>query len=297
MGDAMGFAYRKDLFEYPGEKAAFKTKYGYELGIPGTWPQLCDIAEFFYRPEKDFYGVNVWASSDYDGITMGVETLIWAWGVDLGDQKTYRVKGVLNVPASAEALEMYKKLHALGAPEWAHAYMDINSAFISGKTSMVMSYFAFFPDLLDPKKNPYASVTGFFANPHGPNGRYSSLGGQGLSIITSSRRKEECLKFLEWFIREDVQKEWAMLGGYSCNKAVLDSEDFLKARPYNPALRESMNMLKDFWVVPEYRSLLEVSQRSWVEYLFTDKLTAQQAMDEVADGWEYIFEMAGYYKE
>ena len=33
-GDAVGWAYRKDWFEDPKEKEAFKAKYGYELAIP-----------------------------------------------------------------------------------------------------------------------------------------------------------------------------------------------------------------------------------------------------------------------
>jgi multiple sugar transport system substrate-binding protein len=49
-GDANGWAYRKDWFEDPKEKAAFKAKYGYELGVPKDYKQLRDIAEFFYRP-------------------------------------------------------------------------------------------------------------------------------------------------------------------------------------------------------------------------------------------------------
>jgi multiple sugar transport system substrate-binding protein len=49
-GDANGWAYRKDWFEDPKEKAAFKTKYGYELGVPKDYKQMRDIAEFFHRP-------------------------------------------------------------------------------------------------------------------------------------------------------------------------------------------------------------------------------------------------------
>ena len=52
-GDANGWAYRKDWFEDPKEKAAFKAKYGYELGVPKDYKQLRDIAEFFYRPDRE----------------------------------------------------------------------------------------------------------------------------------------------------------------------------------------------------------------------------------------------------
>ncbi len=297
MGDAMGFAYRKDFFENAQEKNAFLARFGYPLDVPKTWQELKDIASFFYRPGKGFYGVNVWASEAYDATTMGVETFIWDWGADLGDQQSYKVKGILDVPAGVEALKFYKELHALGAPEWKHAYLEINDAFSQGKVAMVMSYFAFFPDLLNPDKNPYAATTGFFANPSGSRGRYSSLGGQGLSVVSTSQKKDKIFRFLAWFIRPEVQQKWARLGGYSCDKVVLNSKEFLDARPYNRSLRDSMGMLKDFWVVPEYAELLQISQKYWSQYLFTDTITAEDAMAAVAREWEDLFEAAGYYKE
>jgi len=51
---------------------------------------------------------------------------------------------------------------------------------------------------------------------------------QGISVITYSKNKEASMKFLEWFIREDVQKRWADLGGYTCNAAILKSDGFRK---------------------------------------------------------------------
>lgn len=48
--------YRKDLFEDPREMEALRAKYGYELSAPENWRQYRDIAEFFTRPGKGFYG-------------------------------------------------------------------------------------------------------------------------------------------------------------------------------------------------------------------------------------------------
>jgi multiple sugar transport system substrate-binding protein len=31
------------------------------------------------------------------------------------------------------------------------------------------------------------------------------------------------MKFLEWFIKDETQKKWAELGGYTCSAAVLES--------------------------------------------------------------------------
>lgn len=300
-GDAIGFAYRKDLFEDPKEQQAFKQRYGYELNVPRTWFQLKDIAEFFYRPERGLYGVLLFVEPRYDGITMGIDAMIWAWGADLGDPKTYRVKGILNSDAGIEALEFYKALNRFNNPEWMHNYLDTdsnsNQPMMQGQVAMAMGYFAITPDLLDPSKNPYADVTGFFANPAGPKARISSLGGQGISIVSYTKKKEFCLKYIEWFTRDDVQQKWAALGGLSCNKKVLNSETFLNASPINRPFKESIEMVKDFWAVPEYPQLLSISQKHWAEYVNEGRHSARVVMDKVAQSWENIFENAGYYKE
>ena len=54
--DAYGMMYRKDLFDDPKEKEAFKTKYGRELEIPQTYEDAKQVAEFFTRPDHGLYG-------------------------------------------------------------------------------------------------------------------------------------------------------------------------------------------------------------------------------------------------
>ena len=296
-GDADGWAYRKDYFEDPKEMAAFKKKYGYALAVPKTWGQLRDIAEFFHRPAENRYGVAIYTQKDYDAITMGVQNVLFAWGVELGDPQTYRVKGVLNTPAGIEALKFYKELYQFTPPDWGNVFFQgDNQAITEGLAAMSMNYFAFFPALINPSVNKYADVTGFFANPSGPGGRYASLGGQGASIISYSKKQDLAYKFLEWFIRDDVQQKWAALGGYTCNANVLKSEAFLADTPYNKAFYETMFMVKDFWAVPEYAELLESSQRNWHQYVVGGKGTAKQAMDTIANDWEKIFKREGRLK-
>lgn len=300
-GDAMGFSYRKDLFEDPNEKKKFQDKYGYELNVPKTWAQLKDIAEFFHRPENNLYGVLVWTEPKYDGITMGLDALIWAWGADLGDQKSYRVKGILNSPEGIEALKFYRELTKFSNPKWVNHYLDTNASsnqpMMDGQVAMSMGYFAINPELLDLQKNPHAQHMGFFACPTGPKLRAASLGGQGISIVSYTQNKDLAFKFLQWFIQDKTQKKWAELGGLSCNKTVLYSEEFLNASPLNRPFVESMEMVKDFWAVPEYTQLLAISQKYWYQYVIEDSITAEDAMNRIADEWEDVFETHGYYKE
>jgi multiple sugar transport system substrate-binding protein len=62
-GDAVGWSYRKDWFEEPKEKEAFKAKYGYDLDVPKDFKALRDIAEFFYRPDQKKYGIAIYTDN------------------------------------------------------------------------------------------------------------------------------------------------------------------------------------------------------------------------------------------
>jgi glycerol transport system substrate-binding protein len=57
--------FRKDWFDRPEIKAAFKKKYGYELGVPVNWSAYEDIAAFFTNDVKMIDGVRVYGHMDY----------------------------------------------------------------------------------------------------------------------------------------------------------------------------------------------------------------------------------------
>jgi multiple sugar transport system substrate-binding protein len=289
-GDAVGWAYRKDLFEDPAEMAAFKTKYGYDLKPPTTWAQLRDIAEFFTRPDNPKngvkYGVGIYTQKDYDGMIMGYENVMFSYGAEWFDPKTFEVQGVVNSDKAVAALKFYHELYAFAPPGTSNAfYAEINDAFISGQAAMIMNYFAFFPALANPGVNPFAEKTGYFAGPAGPDGKaYVALGGQGLSVLsyTSPERQKASMDFIKWFAQEKTQTEWAKAGGYTCNKAVLASEEFLSNTPYNQAFSDSMQMVKDFWNIPVFGQMLEPVNRILHPYIVEGQGDPKALLDQLA---------------
>lgn len=295
-GDAVGWAYRKDLFEDPQNMADFEAKYGRPLQPPETWAELRDIAEFFTRPDEGLYGVGVYTQIDYDGMIMGFQNAFFSWGADWKNENN-EVMGVVNSPEAVEALEFYKDLYQFAPPGTGNAFFaEMNDVFISGQAAMIMNYFAFFPALINPGVNPYAETTGFFAGPKGPNGdQYVSLGGQGLSILSyiSPERQEASKAFIKWFAQEEVQSRWAAVGGYTCNINVLESEEFLSNTPYNPAFADSMTFVKDFWNIPQFGELLEPAQRYLHAYVVGGEGTAQEALDKIVEAHQEILEDAG----
>jgi multiple sugar transport system substrate-binding protein len=294
-GDAVGWSYRKDWFEDPAEMAAFKEKYGYDLGVPQDWNQLIDIAEFFHRPDQNRYGIAIYTDNSYDGLVMGVENALFSYGGNLGDYETYQVDGILNSDASIAGLEAYRKLYGFTPPGWSKTFfVENNQAITEGLAAMSMNYFAFFPALVNPATNPNAEVTGFFANPKGPNGeQFAALGGQGISIVSYSQNQEEAFKFLEWFIKDETQKRWAELGGYTASAKVLESPEFRNATPYNEAFYQTMFMVKDFWAVPEYAELLTAANQRIYPYIVGGEGTAKEVLDALTADWTETFKKYG----
>ena len=258
-----------------------------------------DIAKFFTRPDDSLYGVAIYTQKDYDAMTMGIENTMFPWGADWKDADN-NVMGVVNSPEAVAAVEYYRELYDwCQAPGLSNAFFaEVNDALIGGQAVMGMNYFAFFPALVNPGTNPdYYDKMGFFANPAGPNGdRGAALGGQGTSIISyiSPERQQASMDFLEWFGSDEIQAKWAEFGGYTTNKAVFESEEFLNATPYNRAFAETMEMVKDFWNIPEFGQLLEVTQRYLTAYIVGGEGTAQEAMDAIAAEHDKILREAGY---
>ena len=299
-GDANGWAYRKDLFEDADNMAAFEAAYGYPLAVPTTWAELRDIAEFFTRPDDGLYGIGVYTQIDYDGITMGFQNPFFAFGGDWYDAD-FNTLGVVDSEGSIAALELYKELYSFAPPGTNNAFFaEMNDVFINGSAAMIMNYFAFFPALANSELNPFAESTGYFSMPSGPDGeRFAALGGQGISVNSyiDETRQQASLDFITWFATEEIQQDWAALGGYTCNIAVLESPEFLGVAPYNAAFAETMTFVKDFSNIPEFGQLLEVAQRYLHAYVVGGEGTAQDALDNMAAEMDGILVEAGYVTE
>jgi multiple sugar transport system substrate-binding protein len=300
-GDANGWAYRMDLFEDPEEMAAFEAEYGYPLAPPETMEQLMDIAKFFTRPDEGLYGTAIYTQADYDALTMGFQDVLFSYGANWSDEN-WNPEGVINSPEAVAALEYYKELYdCCQAPGLSNAFFnEVNDAYLSGQVAMAMNYFAFFPALANPEISEYADVTGYFVNPAGPNGdQFASLGGQGISVISfiPEDRKQASLDFIKWFAQDDVQAKWGQLGGYSANKAVLASDEFLAVAPYNAAFAQTMGMVKDFYNIPVFGELLRIAQDEVGRYVIGGEGTAQEALDAVAAQHAEILRDAGFLQE
>jgi multiple sugar transport system substrate-binding protein len=297
MGDALGWVYRKDWFARPELREEFKKTYGRELEPPTTWAELKDIGTFFQGRQidgKTVYGIAMYTERGSEGITMGVTGALYANGFQYEDPANpYHMEGFVNSPNAVQALEVYKDLYKCCTPPGhSNAYMVENlDAYRSGQVAIQMNWFAFFPGILKDE-NVGGDKSGFFVNPK-MSVEASALGGQGISVVSYSDKKDLALEYIKWFAKPEVQKKWWALGGYSSHKAVLEDPGFAASAPFAADFLRAMSNVKDFWQEPTYAELLQAMQARIHDYVVADKGTAKEALDLLIKDWTQVFEDDG----
>jgi multiple sugar transport system substrate-binding protein len=297
MADANGWFYRKDWFAMPDIQAAFKEKYGRDLAEPTTQMELLEIAQFFQGREidgKTVYGASIFTERGSEGITMGVTSALYPFGFkyEMTPGK-YDMEGAVNSADAVAGLEFYKTLYDTATPPgYTNAYMEQSlDAFKSGQVAMAMNWFAFFPGLYaDP--NTGGDKIDFFVNP-GQKEQGSTLGGQGISVVTYTDNQEAALEYIKWFAQADVQAKWWATGGYSASNAVVNDPSFVDSAPFAGDFLVAMANVKDFWQEPAYAELLLAMQERVHDYVVAGNGTAKEALDGLIVDWTEVFEAEG----
>ncbi|MEM7047964.1 MAG: extracellular solute-binding protein [Pseudomonadota bacterium] len=297
MGDANGWFYRKDWFARPDIRAAFKSETGRELGEPKSQKEMLEIAQFFQGREIDgqtVYGAAIFTERGSEGITMGATSAMYPWGFTYENTPgSYDMEGAVNSPQAVQALEFYKEFYETATPPgYTNSYMGESlDAFKSGQVAMAMNWFAFFPGLYaDP--NIGGDKIDFFVNPP-QNVEGSTLGGQGISVVSYSDKKDAALEYLKWFAQPDVQARWWELGGYAVHNDVLGAPTFKDSAPFAGDFLLAMENVRDFWQEPAYAELLLAMQKRLHDYIVADQGTAKQALDLLIEDWVEVFEDEG----
>ncbi len=297
MGDANGWFYRRDWFENPEIMAAYKEATGQDLREPETQKELLQIAQFFQGREIDGqtrYGAAIFTERGSEGITMGATGALYTFGFKYENTPgSYDMAGAVNSPEAVEGLEFYKEFYKTATPPgYTDSYMEQGlDAFKSGQVAMAMNWFAFFPGLYaDPDTG--GDKIGFFPNP-GQNVEASTLGGQGISVVSYSDHKEAALDYIKWFAQPEVQAKWWALGGYSCHNSVLNDPGFKDSQPFAADFLSAMGHVQDFWQEPAYAELLLAMQKRLHDYVVADQGTAQEALDLLIEDWTETFEDEG----
>jgi len=173
--------FRKDWFDDEEHKAAFREKYGYELGVPVNWSAYEDIAEFFTNDVKEIDGVQIFGHMDYGkrapdlgwrmtdawlsmagagspGLPNGVPIDEWGIRMEAGTCNPVGASvsrgGEANGPASVYAIAKWDEWLRKYAPPGAASYDFYQSlpALAQGNVAQqIFWYTAFLADMVKPR--------------------------------------------------------------------------------------------------------------------------------------------------
>jgi multiple sugar transport system substrate-binding protein len=266
--------YRKDLFEDPKEKEAFKQKYGYDLGPPNDWKQYRDIAEFFTRPTQNFYGTLI-QGKKHIALWQEYLNFLYSFGGAVLDTKDPSKYGpiVINSPEAIEATEYYKALLKYSPPDSLNFTWDDALALMQqGKVAMCLMWTDSTYALEDPSQSKVAGKMGYAMSPAGSAGRVHEIGGQSYYIPVTSKNPQAAYLFIEWMLQHDNQVRQQTLGGASAEKAVYQSPEVLKL-PWTAASIDALNHTHPAMLltVPESLQIGEVIQLAMSDALANRK--------------------------
>ncbi len=202
--NALTMAYRKDLFNDPAQKAAYKTATGKELKVPTTLAEFAAAAKFFTQPDKKLHGTTMMAGVG-DWSTDDFKTLLAAFGGNgrlLGDNNSLD----FNSPAGVEALTWYRDLIKNGYTPpgtTAASWDEVASSFDSGQTAMTWNYHGLALDAGVKGEIAYAQV------PKGPKGNGPHFGTWMISVNPKSENKEWAYQAITWLTASPQQIDMA----------------------------------------------------------------------------------------
>jgi multiple sugar transport system substrate-binding protein len=264
---------RADLLSDPEEKAAFKAKYGYDLGPAKTLEEMRDIAEFFTRKkgeklagkplESDFYGVVL------EGIKGGTTfTTLWRdfiqnYGGDIVDAEG---RPSIDSPNAIKGIKAWAALWKFGPPGMAeYSLLDIPTVMGNGIAAQTIAWSDFVLGIDRPGKSPLAGKFVYAPVPSakGVEGHRHTEAEPSVTVISkSSKHPEATFLFLEWLASKRQQDKLIELG--SGGVPIRESSWALPAmtggdlKGLFAAMRQSLDVSEAKPKMPKYYELFDM---------------------------------------
>jgi multiple sugar transport system substrate-binding protein len=331
-GDAHMLYYRKDLVSPDSPYAAeFEAEYGYPLDEPVTWSQYYDIAEFFNGREVETAGETFPIAGVAEAQRRNAQSY-WVflshaagYGKVPGnpcfffscDDMTPQV----NNPGWVQALDDYIMSRDLGPPEqlqW--DVSDTRVQFPAGVSVLNIDWGDVGPISYNPEASLIAGDTGFGVLPGGDRywnyetgewveetnvAPFIAFGGWIIGVAADSEVKDAALNFGAFMARPELVKQLAVTPDTGINPSRFSQFEDLDlwvnagfdpegAQDYLDAVKDTINhpnAVLDLRIrgSAEYLSVLDVE----VSRALAGEISSQEAMDNVAAGWDDITNRLG----
>lgn len=293
--DVSALYYQKNLYTDDAKKAAFKTKYGYDLAPPDTWKQMSDQAKFFSNP-PNFYGTQ-FAGKEEAINGRFYEMVVAEGGAYLDDKGAPAFNSEAGIRALDWFVDMYK---SKAVPKGTTNYLwdDLGQGFASGTIALNLDWPGWAGFFNDPKTSKVAGNVGVIVQPAGSSGKRTGWSGaHGFSVTEACDHKDAAASLVWWLTNEDSQKLEAAAGPLPTRTAVWawDLEQAAKDPYKKEVLTAFQEASKHAFAVPPIAEWIEISNAVYPELqaaILGDK-TSKEALDTAAAKATQILKDAG----
>jgi len=267
--DALAVLYNKDLFAKAGITSMPKTLADLQALCESKFPNANGI---FLR--GDAYWVQPW---------------VWGYGGGLIDPAKRQI--LIADKNSVAGLEAYKSLFsskcAVPNKDFANDYGNAMTAFKNGEVAMIVNGPWSTADVLSGKAfNNDKSKLGVMVIPAGPGGKQGSpVGGNGWVIGKGTKNKEAAVKLMQYLAGPQANEAFAAKNNLLPALVSAYNASSVKANPLIGAFLPQMKVATARPVVPQAGQIYSAFGPAVQDYL-SGKVTAQNALDSVANQWK-----------
>ncbi|CAN7727058.1 extracellular solute-binding protein [Rhizobium sp. LjRoot258] len=316
------YLYRKDLFDDPKIKDAFKKETGKDLKPATTHEDYTQIAEFFTKYGKD-NGLELWGTtaqahtghpaSWYEFFESVAPTFgVYNWGIDAKNNYATTVEhgGSMNSDKAKAALKYWLHLRDIAPPESTQStWTETATTFAAGRVAQGLIYgenAAWIAS--DPAQSKVVGQVGFALPPLEPGVLDDAKSGKGyigyydggaFGAPITSKNKEASLLFLQFIGQNEVQPDWAIAAPRITNTATFDDPKVkamdAKLGGFYTMLREEGKLFAGAPPYPFHAQLREATTPIFFDIL-TGKIGPDEGLDQMAAKSEEELTSLGYRK-
>ena len=255
--------YRTDLLNAVGYPQA-----------PKTWEELADAAKKLANRGDNMYGINIDAAEPTFGFMFARQN-----GSTLFDKQN---KPLFNQPEMVNALKYLEDIVKSGASPKTNLGLDISQSF-GGKGIVPM--FISGPWMISGINENATDIKGKWAVaelPKGPVNGESVTGGANLAVFSSSKKKADSMKLIEYLSKKENQTAFfKSTNSLPTNKAAWQSETFTKD-PIISVFGKQLEHSQPMPLLKKWDETTQLYMKQWEQVISKGK-DIKKAMTELDD--------------
>lgn len=260
--------YRKDLLESVGYKEA-----------PKTWDELADAAKKLAARGDNKYGFNVELKEPTFGFMFARQN-----GSELFDKEG---EPVFNESEMVDALKYLDKLVQDGSAPKTDLGLEIGQSF--GGDGVVPMFISG-PWMINSIKESAPDIDGKWGVaelPKGPVSNTSVTGGANLAVFSSSKKKDDAMKLIEYLSKPENQTKFFENTNSLPTSKESWNADVFKSDPLISVFGEQLNESQPMPLLKQWDEISQNFMKQWEQVVVSGK-NLQEAMDELNEQTETL---------